>query len=228
MHTKAPVTTRYSVDNEHRLLRDGVPIGSMVRPLLGPDMMTVAISLAERDALMQRIANLLNAEQHAESPQQWGPGDGSTALEKQAANWREVEKYILNGMIFGQGCLEVRAVDVPDWAAVNRHPTQRPDEHSVDTFKINALKAALAEAIESAIQGPLDPGVLPRWQAVLKMVEHHKVSRDTLEAMCARFHHVRSQQGFTTASWGLLEERNRQQYRDALAAALGVLGVTCD
>lgn len=40
------------------------------------------------------------------------------------------------------------------------------------------------------------------------------------EAMCRAFHQVRSKQGFTTAAWGDLEDRNREQYREAMRAAL--------
>jgi len=40
-----------------------------------------------------------------------------------------------------------------------------------------------------------------------------------LEALCVAHHAERTKQGFTTAPWDQLEERNRQQYRDAMSAA---------
>lgn len=43
-----------------------------------------------------------------------------------------------------------------------------------------------------------------------------------LEWMCEEHHKVRTKQGFTTAKWEDLEERNREQYREAMRAALKI------
>lgn len=43
---------------------------------------------------------------------------------------------------------------------------------------------------------------------------------DILEMMCQEHHKIRTLQGFTTAQWYDLEQRNRNQYRDAMGAAL--------
>lgn len=47
-----------------------------------------------------------------------------------------------------------------------------------------------------------------------------QIARKGLEVLCQAHHEVRTKQGFTTAPWDKLEERNRQQYRDAMKAAL--------
>lgn len=50
-----------------------------------------------------------------------------------------------------------------------------------------------------------------------------QIGRKALEVLCQAHHEVRTKQGFTTAEWSKLEERNRQQYRDAMKAALSKL-----
>jgi len=52
------------------------------------------------------------------------------------------------------------------------------------------------------------------------MVAQPEQADSIIEAMCVAHHAMRSQQGFTTAPWLGLEERNRQQYREAMKAAV--------
>ncbi|WP_156433863.1 hypothetical protein [Bradyrhizobium retamae] len=49
---------------------------------------------------------------------------------------------------------------------------------------------------------------------------------EQLEKMCRAHHKVRTAQGFTTAPWDALEERNREQYREAMRAAVGISAVS--
>jgi hypothetical protein len=44
-----------------------------------------------------------------------------------------------------------------------------------------------------------------------------------LEVACRAFHEARTEQGFTTARWDDLEDRNREQYRAAMRRALQML-----
>lgn len=41
-----------------------------------------------------------------------------------------------------------------------------------------------------------------------------------LDKMCKAHHQVRTEDGFTTAAWDKLRERNRMQYRRAMRAAM--------
>jgi hypothetical protein len=41
-----------------------------------------------------------------------------------------------------------------------------------------------------------------------------------LEVACRAHHEVRAKQGFTTKKWDDLEQRNREQYREAMRAAM--------
>ena len=101
-------------------------------------------------------------------------------------------------------------------------------------FRINALSAALREAIDAATVGPIDPGVLDRCKAALQACGGRPKSTqnddmvlavDGLEAVCRAHHEVRAQQGFTTAPWTRLKDASREQYREAMRAALSTLGV---
>jgi hypothetical protein len=167
---------RYSA-SANVILRDGAPLWYLGRNLDG----LTNTSEAERDALTRRIVNLLNADQHAASPQQWLGGDGSTELEKQASNWRETMKSLTDLTGIGSSAVEIRCVDPPARAS-----------------------------------SPAAP----------RVTERSEISRDTLEEMCHQHHVKRTLQGFTTLPWAHLEERNREQYRQAMKSALWALGIT--
>ena len=46
------------------------------------------------------------------------------------------------------------------------------------------------------------------------------MTKEQIEAMCVAHHAIRTAQGFTTAPWENLRERNREQYREAMRAAV--------